>query len=94
MSRKHRTHGTRQKSILLLAVAAGALLLTLAAFLLARQATPEETGNPQIAVDQQRIDFGYVKLGETRQFKIVVTNTGGGVLRFKQKPYVEVLEGC
>ena len=75
-------------------MAGGALLLTLAAFLLARPAAPEETGNPQLAVDQQKIDYGYVKFGETRQFRIAVTNTGDGVLRFEKKPYVEVVEGC
>ena len=75
-------------------MAGGALLLILAAFLFARQAGPQESGNPQIAVDQQEIDYGYVKFGETRQFKIAVTNTGDGVLRFDKKPYVEVVEGC
>jgi hypothetical protein len=75
-------------------MAGGALLLILAAFLFSRQAAPADTGNPQIAVEQQKIDYGYVKFGETRQFKIAITNTGDGVLRFEKKPYVEVVEGC
>jgi hypothetical protein len=38
--------------------------------------------------------MGYIKLGEYRTIKIQVTNTGDGVLRFKEQPYLEVLEGC
>ena len=66
----------------------------LAAFLFVRQAGPSQGGTPRIVVDQQKIDYGYVKLDEPRSFKIVVTNTGDGVLRFNEKPYIEVLEGC
>ena len=51
-------------------------------------------GTPSIAVYQDKIDYGYVKFGETRQFAIQVTNTGDGLLRFKEQPYIEVLEGC
>jgi mannose-1-phosphate guanylyltransferase len=47
-----------------------------------------------IAVDRQTIDYGYVKFGETRAFEFAVTNAGDGVLRFKEKPYIEILEGC
>jgi hypothetical protein len=94
LSRKHRSLHTRRPEFPWAIIAAGGLLLALAGFLFVRQATPEETGNPQVAVDQQKIDYGYVKFGETRQFKIAVTNTGDGVLRFEKKPYVEVVEGC
>ena len=51
-------------------------------------------GTPQIVVDQQTIDYGYVKFGETRAFEISVKNAGDGALRFMEKPYIEVLEGC
>ena len=51
-------------------------------------------GAPQVAVEPQQIDYGYVKFGNNETFKIKVSNTGGGVLRFKEKPYIEVLEGC
>ena len=94
MSRKHRSRHARRPNFPWVLMAGGALLLALAAFLLAKPAAPEETGNPQLAVDQQKIDYGYVKFGETRQFRIAVTNTGDGVLRFEKKPYVEVVEGC
>lgn len=51
-------------------------------------------GTPAIAVDQQNIDMGYIKLGQYRTIKIKVTNTGDGVLQFKDTPYIEVLKGC
>ncbi|MCK6583890.1 MAG: hypothetical protein L6Q49_12400 [Anaerolineales bacterium] len=51
-------------------------------------------GTPSIAVDQQRIDYGDVKFGVNKTFAIKVTNTGDGTLRFKEGPYIEVVEGC
>jgi hypothetical protein len=72
----------------------GGILVVVAAFLVLRPAGGSEGGTPQIVVDQQRIDYGYVKFGETRSFKVAVTNAGDGVLRFEKKPYIEVLEGC
>lgn len=70
----------------------GVILVAAAVLLLTRQG--DDGGVPKIAVDQQKIDYGYVKFGETRAFEIAVTNTGTGALRFKQKPYIEILEGC
>lgn len=69
----------------------GVLFVAAAIVLLTRQGGD---GNPQLVVDQQQIDYGYVKFGETRAFEISVTNAGDGALRFRQKPYVEILEGC
>jgi hypothetical protein len=37
---------------------------------------------------------GDVKFGINKTFAIKVTNIGDGTLRFKEEPYVEVLEGC
>ena len=73
-------------------VAFGGVLLLLAAFFFARQGNGG--GTPLVAVDQQKIDYGYVKFGETRSFAIQVTNTGDGTLRFRENPYIEVVEGC
>ena len=40
------------------------------------------------------IDYGDVKFNVNKTFAIKVTNTGDGTLRFKEKPYIEVLKGC
>jgi hypothetical protein len=69
-------------------------LLLLAVFLVANRTAGDGGGTPSIAVDQNKIDYGYVKFGENRQFSLKVTNTGDGTLRFGDKPYIEVLEGC
>jgi len=74
-------------------VALGGVLLLLAAFFLARQGG-SGGGKPSVQVDQQRIDYGYVKFGEARSFAVKVTNAGDGTLRFKEDPYIEVVEGC
>jgi hypothetical protein len=68
-------------------------LLLLTAFLFARNGG-DGAGTPSMSVDQNKIDYGYVKFGENRQFAIKVTNTGDGALRFSEQPYIEVLEGC
>jgi hypothetical protein len=72
-------------------VALGGVLLVIAAFFFASQ---DGGGTPSIQVDQQNIDYGYVKYDESRSFAIQVTNTGDGKLRFKEQPYIEVVEGC
>jgi hypothetical protein len=98
MSRRQRLHRQRGGFPWLFVIVGGVLVLV-AAVVLANQGGGRnggETagGRPQIAVDQQKIDYGYVKFGNDRQFTIKVTNGGDGTLRFTQKPYVEVLEGC
>ena len=72
-------------------VALGGVLLVISAFFLANR---NDSGTPSIAVDQQRIEYGDVKFGVEKSFAIKVTNTGNGALRFKEPPYIEVLEGC
>jgi len=46
------------------------------------------------AVDQQKIEYGDQHFGTSLTFDIKVTNTGDGTLRFKEEPYIQVLEGC
>ena len=76
-------------------MAGGGILLILAAFfVLTNGSGGGNGGTPAIAVDQPSIDYGYVQFGNNKSFAIKVTNTGDGTLRFKEKPYVEVLEGC
>lgn len=74
-------------------VALGGGLLLIAAILFANRSS-DGGGTPSITVDQQKIDYGYVKFGETRSIAVKVTNTGTGNLRFKEDPYIEVVEGC
>lgn len=92
MSKKHKRQKQKQKFPWVFA-AIGGVLLVLAAFLFARQ-NGDGSGTPSIAVDQQKIDYGDVKFGVNKTFAIKVTNTGDGTLRFKEDPYIEVVEGC
>ncbi|HLO34220.1 MAG TPA: hypothetical protein VK249_34055 [Anaerolineales bacterium] len=90
---KHKTQKQRQNFPWLFIALGGALLLVVA-FLLANRSGGDGGGTPAIAVDQQKIDYGYVKYGEDRQFVIKVSNTGDGTLRFKEDPSIEIVEGC
>lgn len=92
MSKKNKKY-TRQKKQKFpwLLLALGGILVAAAAFLFARQG---EGGTPSITVDQQKIDYGDVKFNVEKTFSIKVTNTGDGTLRFKEEPYIQVLEGC
>jgi len=91
MSKKHRK---QKKSFPWVLLAFGGVLLIAALFLFANQGGGDGGGAPSIAVDQQKIDYGDVKFGVNKTFAIKVTNTGDGTLRFKEGPYIEVLEGC
>jgi len=90
-SKKYRKQKKQRFPWLLLAL--GGILVAAAAFLSARQGG-DGGGTPSIAVDQQEIDYGDVKFNVEKTFAVKVTNTGDGTLRFKEEPYVEVLEGC
>jgi hypothetical protein len=83
----------QRKNFPWLFVALGGGLLVFAAILFARNGV-DGGGTPSLSVDQSKIDYGYVKFGENRQFALKVNNTGNGTLRFKEQPYIEVLEGC
>jgi hypothetical protein len=92
MSKKQKRQKQR-KSFPWTLVVFGGILLIVAAFFFANQGG-DGGGTPSIAVDQQKIDYGDVKFGVNKTFAIKVTNTGDGTLRFKEEPYIEVLEGC
>ena len=92
MSKKHKRQKQR-KSFSWSLVAIGGVLLIFAAFFFANQGG-DGGGTPSIAVDQQQIDYGDVKFGVNKTFAVKVTNTGDGTLRFKEEPYIEILEGC
>ena len=74
-------------------IALGVVLIAAAALILLFQ-TGGSGGTPVLAVDKQTIDYGDVKLDTELTFEIKVTNTGDGILRFKEQPYINVLEGC
>ena len=93
MAKKNQKYRKQRKNFPWLFVALGGGLLLLAAVLFARS-NGNGGGTPSLSVDQDKIDYGYVKFGETRQFAFKVTNTGDGTLRFKEQPYIEVVEGC
>jgi len=91
-NKRYRKQKQRKNFPWLFVVLGGGLLL-LAAVLFANR-SGGGGGTPALSVDQNKIDYGYVKFGENRQFTLTVTNNGDGNLRFKEKPYIEVLEGC
>jgi len=93
MSRKTKKKRQR-RSFPWVLVVLGGVLLTAAILLFANAGSADTGGTPIVAVDEQNIDLGYIKLGEYRSLNIKVTNTGDGALRFKETPYIEVLEGC
>jgi hypothetical protein len=93
MSKKQRKQQQKNKLFLPLIILGGVLLIT-AAFYFANQGGGDDGGTPSIAVDQQKIDYGDVKFNVEKTFTVKVTNTGDGTLRFKEEPYIEILEGC
>ena len=91
---KYKKEKLEKKSFRWVLMALGGAILIAVIFVFANAGSAESGGTPGIAVEEQSIDMGYIKLGETRTLNIKVTNTGNGTLRFKEKPYIEVLEGC
>lgn len=92
MSKNKKYRKQKKQKFPWLLLVLGGILVAAAAFLFARDGGGG--GTPSIAVDQQKIDYGDVKFGVNKTFAIEVTNTGDGTLRFKEKPYIQVLEGC
>jgi hypothetical protein len=91
MSKKQRRQ-KQSKSFPWVLLAIGGILIIAAIFISTNQGGGG--GTPSIAVDQQKIDYGDVKFNVEKTFAIKVTNTGDGIFRFKEDPYIEVLEGC
>ncbi|MDP1545188.1 MAG: hypothetical protein Q8L87_04135 [Anaerolineales bacterium] len=92
MSKKHKRQKQKQK-LPWIFLALGGVFVVLAVFMFARQGG-DGGGTPSITVDQQRIDYGDVKFNVEKTFAIKVTNIGDGTLRFKEDPYIEIVEGC
>ena len=58
------------------------------------KAAVEVNGSPSLKVDQQRVNLGDVKLGQTVDVKFQLMNVGDQTLHFTKTPFVEVVEGC
>ena len=84
----------QQKRFPWVAVTLAGLFVLGAIFVFANNSSADSGGTPAITVEEPNIDMGYIKLGEYRSLNIKITNTGDGTLRFKEQPYIEVLEGC
>ena len=93
MSKKKKRQKQRKPFPWPLVVLGGALIVA-ALFLFANQGSGDGGGTPAITADQQKIDYGDVKYNTNKTFAFKVTNTGTGTLRFKEAPYIEVVEGC
>jgi hypothetical protein len=89
---KHRKQQKQPAFHPLVLALGGILLLAVAAFFFLQSG--DGGGTPELTVDQNSIDFGDVKNFTEKSFTITITNTGDGVLRFTEQPYVQVLEGC
>lgn len=85
----------------LLLVLAGMVLVAGALFAVWKAGQPavsqvpvEVKGSPSLKVSQDKVDLGDVKLGKTVSADFQLANVGDKTLRFSEKPYVEVVEGC
>lgn len=56
--------------------------------------TPDVSGAPALEVEQENLDFGDVRLGETVEAVFRIKNMGDQPLRIGESPQVEVLDGC
>jgi len=94
MSKPRKKKKNKFPVIHLIITVAGLLLVAAAYIFLNSEQMADEPGTPVMVVDQAVIDFGDVKFGVEKTFSIRVTNNGDGTLRFKEEPYIQVLEGC
>jgi hypothetical protein len=82
----------------ILAVVGGILLIGLAFLAFRQNSTPkaaiEVSGSPSLKVDKEKVDLGEVKLDHTVEVTFELTNVGDQTLRFSDRPYVEVKQGC
>jgi cell division septal protein FtsQ len=99
---KNKTHLRRVRKKrawpMILLFAGGFLLVIGAVFTLYKPSQPkaaiEVNGTPSLKVDQEKVDLGNVKLGQTVEVTFNLMNVGDQTLRFSKAPFIEVLEGC
>jgi len=58
------------------------------------KAAIEVNGAPSLKVDKELVDLGDVKYNRLVEATFKVTNVGDQPLRFEEKPYIELVEGC
>jgi len=97
--KKNLKHGRKKQRWLMILLLAGGLLLIAGAVIAFRKPSQSKTailitGTPSLKVNQDKVDLGNVKLGQTVDVKFTLTNLGDQTLRFNKTPYVEVVEGC
>ena len=92
---KRKPRQRKSNTPLIAMIIGGILLIVVATFLiLGVLGSGTGAGTPKLVVDQEKIDYGDVHFNVNKTFAIKVTNTGDGLLQFKEKPYIQVLEGC
>jgi len=97
--KKHARHRKEKSPWPLVVLVSGSLLLILA-FIFAftepwkPKAKIEVTGSPSLRVDQEKVDLGNIKLGQTVEVSFQLSNVGDQILRFSETPKIEVKEGC
>ena len=96
MSNNYRKQERKGSTLKYIAVGVFGLMLIVAATFTFRSSNLGKIsgGAPAVSVDQKVIDFGDLKDYTEVIYTITVTNIDTGVLRFKEKPYIQVLEGC
>lgn len=78
----------------------GALVLIVAGVIVLSKPAPVSTagsatgGEPRVAVDQEKLDFGKVRMNAPVTAAFKVKNTGSGPLQILGQPQVRVVEGC
>ena len=85
----------------LLLVLGGIVLVVGASFAIWKSGQPttpkapvEVSGSPSLKVDRELVDLGDVPLDQTVSVSFQLTNVGDETLRFTDKPFIEVAEGC
>jgi len=98
-NKNHLRHRRKKQIWPMILLFAGGLLLVFGAFKAftkpsGQKAAIEVSGTPSLKVDQEKVDLGNVKLGQTVEVTFKLMNVGDQTLRFSKAPYIEVLEGC
>ncbi len=91
-------HKKKQPWPVIILITVGSLMIIGALLAFRKPSEPkvavEVTGAPSLKVDRDKVDLGYVKLGQTVDVKFTLSNVGDQTLRFSKAPYIEVVEGC